>query len=145
MVSSKFSIRPPARKVPCIIHPTPPPELPRAPGELPLQLSAMAHWRDLDPLAPFDLAAYIDLWLVIGVPEYFGRSAALPAYLELSLVRTDPVGIWSFWFSRIVSGGGIETKVYHNIYVDPAKPFNSGYIGDVHLPGLDFRTIYVLE
>lgn len=144
-MQSKFSIRPPARKVPCIIHPAPPPDLPRGPGELPLQLSAMAHWRDLDPLLMFDLAAYIDLWWVIGLPKYFGRSPALPQYLTLELERTDPLGIWTFTFTRTVGESGTETMVYPGIAIDPAKPFNSGYVGDVHLPGLDFRSIYVLE
>lgn len=144
-MQSKFSIRPPARKVPCIIHPTPPPDLPLAPGELPLQLSAMAHWRDLDPLDPIDLAAYIDLWKVIGSPAYFGRSPAAPHYLQLELLRTDPAGWWDFTFTIFEPDGTSGSMIYNNIFVDPAKPFNSGYVGDVHLPGLDFRTIYVLQ
>jgi len=144
-VTTRFSVRGVMRSPPCFLHPPPPPEIPPEPGTLPLQLSAIAHWADLDPLAPTDLAAYIDLSKLVGLPAYFGRSAGDEAWLEVSLERTDPTGYWKVTFDIYDPWRHPDTWVWDNVWVDPTKPFDTGLLQDPFIPGFDFRELMILE
>lgn len=145
MASSKFSVSSPAYKQPVICKPAPPPILPFYPPLLLPSLQAMAQWTDLDPLNPVDVLASFRLHLDPAGPTYSGAHAPPGYKIELTLTRLADVSYWHALLQIQWRTDPPEEKQYVSVYVNVAKPFDTGFFGDVVIPTTDFRKVRVVE
>jgi hypothetical protein len=108
-------------------------------------LSAATRWQDLDPLHPNDQAAYVDLQRLLGSDAYHGETQTGPSSLEVDLVRTNPAGFWDVTLTVNHADGSSESTTWNGVFIDPSKPFDSGLLQKVAIPGMDIQFVKVLE
>lgn len=131
-------------KAPPYCKPPPPPFPPLLPLWPPPLLAAAAHWVDLDPLAPTDMAAYIDMEILPGGGVWFGQTPTTGHRLAITLTQKSPPNYFDVLFQIWDTWRNPENALYSDVKVDPDKPFAIENLGDIHIPGKDFRWMYIL-
>jgi hypothetical protein len=128
MVSSLFNERPVPRKVPCIIHPPPPPDPIQPPGTRPPALSGMAHWRDLYAPEFWEAFQFVDLISVDGGFSYQGWTSFKTGYIGLRILSAPGSNLWQVTLFTSWNGIAEGSHTWNNVYVDPDKPFDTGLL-----------------
>lgn len=105
----------------------------------------MAHWRDMDPLQPTDLASYIDCFQQGGAASYFGRSNSESPRLELRVEQSAGTGLWAVELAIYDPWRNPEVFTWSGILIPPHLPFDTGLLQEVIVPGLDFRLCKAMQ
>jgi hypothetical protein len=99
----------------------------------------MARWSDLDPLAPTDMAAYLDLQRLFPSLAYGGATPLTGDRLELTITAELTPELWTVSLSIYDPWRHPDTFNWSHVHVDSDLPFDTGLLRDTVLPGLDYR------
>jgi len=144
-LSSKFNLSPLSILRPSICKKPHGSCWPAWPPDRPLFLHAYMELWDLDPLDPIGATGYTQMPMIDPAPIYDGTSppaanrlrarlerAVLPNHWNLACTLYPPTPTPGFW-------------VWTDIYVDPAKPFDTGLVRRLILPGLDYQKVRIMQ
>lgn len=144
-MSSKFNLNPTTILRPSICKKPHGSCWPPWPPDRPLFVQASLTLYDLDPADPIGAAGYTVMPMIDPAPIYEGISppaanrvgaiiapAATPNHWDVTATLYPPDHIPASWF-------------WNNIYIDPTKPFDTGLLTRVVIPGLDYQHVRIQQ
>ncbi len=108
-------------------------------------LQAYLDLWDLDPLDPIGATGYTAMPMIDPAPIYDGISPPAPNRLRARLEKSALPNHWNLACTLYPPTPTPGFWVWIDIYVDPTKPFDTGLIRRLILPGLDYQNVRIQQ
>ena len=113
------------------------------PNERPLYLQASLELWDLDPADPIGATLYTTLQMIDPAPIYEGISPPAP---NRALARVEKSILPNHWNVACILYPPTPTPGFwqwYDVYVNPSKPFDTGLLQKLVIPGMDYQKVRI--
>lgn len=142
-MSSKFAQAATFAKLPAVCI-KPRPNLPTAYVDaIPKGLTAMAYW--LDVAAEIEISDSFPIHYDDSLPGWTGASTKTALVLSVTILIMPAANTYDFHLEVSRDGVRLDDDSWHNVFVDPAPPWNSGPLKHVWAPGFDQNGLWVMN
>ena len=144
-MSSKFNIKPIPILRPAICKKPHGSCWPAWPPEQPLFVHAYLDLYDLDPADPIGASGYTQMPMVSPEPTYAGLSPPAPNRVGALIAPAAAPGYWNVEATLHPPAHASVSWFWFDVFIDPLRPFDTGLLHNVIIPGLDYQNVRIMQ
>ena len=117
---------------------------PAWPPDRPMFTQAYLDLWDLDPLDPLGASGYTVMPMIDPSPTYAGISPDAENRVGAHITPAGPANRWNVTATLYPPGHAPVNWYWNNVYIDPNRPFDTGLLKQIVIPGQDYQNVRIM-